>query len=158
MKLRNLRAALGLSALGCLTASLLPAPALAYLGGDESSIAADRDAFKGQLRSTPMQQYSRHEITLGASTMVQEYTTPSGKVFAVTWQGPFPPDLRQLFGSYFTQYQSALAAQPRPGMHRQVRVAQGDLVVESAGHLRSFYGRAYVPSLVPAGVNLADLH
>lgn len=158
MRLCNQRAALGISALGCLAASLLPASALAYLGGDETSVAADRAALEGRLNSTPMLQFVRHEISLGASAVVHEYTTPAGKVFAVTWQGPFPPDLRQLFGSYFTQYQSALAAQPRPGMHRQLRVAQADLVVESAGHLRSFRGMAYVPSLVPAGVAVADLH
>jgi hypothetical protein len=78
-------------------------------------------------------------------------------VFAVTWQGPTPPDLRQLFGSYFEPFRSAAAAQSRPGGHRQLSIAQSDFVVQAIGHLRTFQGKAFVPSLVPAGVSVAEL-
>jgi len=156
MKSRIVR--LGLVPLTSLVINLLlQTPAAAGLGGDANSVAADRDALKGQLRSTPMLQYQLHEITLGANSTVHEYSTLSGKVFAVTWQGFTPPDLRQLFGDYFTAYQSAAAMQAQPGMHRQLHVAKTDLVVTSGGHLRSFHGQAYVPSLVPAGVNVSAL-
>jgi hypothetical protein len=42
-------------------------------------------------------------------------------------------------------------------MHRQLSFANPDFVVESTGRLRNFRGKAYVPSLVPAGVSVADL-
>jgi hypothetical protein len=151
------RTALALCAFGLFGALLLQAPAAAHLGGDADSVGVDRDALRAQLRSTPMQLYNLHEITTSSGTRVHEYATRQGTVFALTWQGPLPPDLRQLFGPYYERYQSAAAAQVRPGMHRQLNIAQSDLVVQSTGHLRSFRGSAYLPSLVPAGVSVADL-
>jgi hypothetical protein len=153
----NLRTALALGAFSLFGALLLPAPAAAHLGGDADSVSADRDILHAELRSTPMQQYSLHEISTAAGTLVHEYATPQGTVFALTWQGPLPPDLRQLFGNYYKQYQDAAAAQARPGMHRQLNITRPDLVVQSTGRLRNFRGKAYVPSLVPAGVSVADL-
>jgi len=151
------RAALAGCVFGLLGALVLQAPAMAHLGGDTASVNADRDALRAELHTTSMQHYDLHEISTSAGTRVHEYTTPQGMVFAVTWQGPLPPDLRQLFGSYYDQFQSAAATQARPGMHRQLTIAAGDLVVQSAGHLRDFRGRAYVPSLLPAGVSVAEL-
>ncbi len=157
MKPYTLRGALALSTFGLFGALLLQAPAAAHLGGDADSVSADRDALHAQLRRTPMAQYDLHEITTEAGTRVHEYTTPQGTVFAFTWQGPLPPDLRQLFGNYYKQFQDAAAVQARTGMHRLLNVTQPDLVVQSRGRLRDFRGMAYVPSLVPAGVAVADL-
>jgi hypothetical protein len=132
-------------------------PVCASLGGDVGSVSADSVSFKGQLLSTGMLQYDQHDITTPSGTVVHEYLSRAGKVFAVSWHGPMPPDLRQLFGSYFVSYQSAAAAQSRPGMHRQLNVALSDFVVQASGHLRAFQGKAYVPSLVPAGLSVTDL-
>jgi hypothetical protein len=140
-----------------LGALLLPGQAFAHLGGDTDSVSADRELLHAQLRSTPMQHYNRHEISTPGGTLVHEYTTLQGTVFALTWQGPVPPNLRQLFGTYYNEYQDAAASQGRPGAHRQLDVRHADLVVQSTGRLRSFSGRAYVPSLVPAGVTVADI-
>jgi hypothetical protein len=136
---------------------VLQAPALAHLGGDTDSVSADRDAMQAQLRSIPMQLYNVHEITTAGGGVVHEYSTRQGTVFAVTWQGQLPPDLAQLFGSYYKQYQDAAAAQSRAGMHRQLNISGADFVVASTGRMRSFRGAAYVPSLVPAGVSVAEL-
>ena len=157
MKPYDSRAALAAGLFGLVGALLLQAPAAAHLGGDVDSVSADREALRAELRSTPMQRYELHEISTAGGTRVHEYTTRQGTVFAVTWQGPVPPDLRQLFGNYYDKYQSAAATQARPGMHRQLMIAAGDLVVQSTGHLRAFRGRAYVPSLVPTGVAVADI-
>ena len=138
-------------------ALLLQSPAIAHLGGNTDSVSADRDAMQAQLHSTPMQLYSAHQITTAAGAVIHEYTTRQGTVFAVTWQGQLPPDLAQLFGNYYKQYQDAAAAQSRPGMHRQLNISNPDFVVAASGRLRSFRGKAYVPSLVPAGVSVADL-
>jgi uncharacterized protein DUF2844 len=148
------RALPALLALACL--SLAP-PAPAGLGGDASSVSTDQAKFKGALASTPMQQYIQHDIAIGPNAVVHEYLSNAGKVFAVSWQGPRPPDLRQLFGAYFEPFSTAAAAQSHPGGHRQLAIAQPDFVVQILAHPRAFRGKAYVPSLVPAGVTVADL-
>jgi hypothetical protein len=132
-------------------------PAFATLGGDAGSINADSAKLGGQHAGVSMLHYERHDLTIGAGSMVHEYLSPAGKVFAVTWHGPLPPDLRQLFGTYFQAAQSGAAAQSQPGSHRRLNITQPDLVVQSSGHLRAFQGKAYVPSLVPPDVSVADL-
>lgn len=132
--------------------------ALGALGGDAGSVAADRAAFAAQLRTTATLQYDVHEISSGAQT-VHEYVSRQGQVFAVTWQGPVPPDMRQLLGEYFGRFQSAAVAahQQSPGQHRQFHLTQPDLVIWSSGRLRNFRGIAYLPRLVPAGVTVDQL-
>jgi len=151
------RLARALPALAALTFAALIAPASAGLGGDEDSVHADTTRFRGQMLSTAMLQYTRHDIATGPDSAIHEYMSRTGKVFAVTWKGPLPPDLSQLFGSYFDSYRTAAIAQSHPGGHRQVHIVQPDLVVQSIGRLRAFMGKAYVPSLVPAGVDVAEL-
>lgn len=160
MKVRDLRVLLVPAAVGIATLLSYQPSALAALGGSSDSVVTDRAMLRGQLRTTPMTQYDVHEISMNSSVIVREYVTRSGTVFAVTWQGPTPPNLRQLFGDYyFTRFNNATAAaaQSRPGSHRQFVLNQSDLVVQSAGHMRAFEGRAYLPALVPAGVSISDL-
>jgi hypothetical protein len=132
--------------------------ALAALGGDAGSVATDRVMFAAQLRSTATLQYDVHEISSGAQT-VHEYVSRQGQVFAVTWQGSVPPNLRQLLGEYFGRFQSAavVAHQQSPGQHRQFNLAQPDFVILSSGRLRNFRGIAYLPTLLPAGVTAEQL-
>lgn len=133
------------------------APAFAALGGDVRSVNADRSVMAGQLVSTSMQQYDLHEITTSGGTLIREYMTPQGKVFAVTWRGAFPPNLQQLFGSYYEQYQGSVDANTIVGMHRMLSIRQTDFVVQALGRMRAFHGKAYVPSLVPSGISVAAL-
>jgi hypothetical protein len=88
---------------------------------------------------------------------VREFMTPDGVVFAVAWDGPVPPDLRPLLGTSFAAYARTLAALKQPGLQRSLRIASSDLVVETAGHLRAYRGRAYLPALIPDGTPAADL-
>jgi hypothetical protein len=138
--------------------ALLATTAWAALGGGAASVGADRAALNGQLSTTTMTQYDVHEIT-SDGLVVREYVTRQGQVFAITWHGPFKPDLRQLLGDYFARYQSAVAAagDDRAGKHSHSVVSGADLVVQSSGRLRAFQGLAYVPSLVPAGVSVSEL-
>lgn len=132
--------------------------ALAALGADVASVAADRVALTAQQRITATLQYDLHEISSGAQT-VHEYVSRQGQVFAVTWRGPVPPNMRQLLGEYFARFQSAAVAahQQSPGQHRQFQLAQPDLVIVSSGRLRDFRGIAYLPTLMPAGVTVGEL-
>jgi len=97
--------------------------------------------------------YTVHETLSPTGTTIREYYGNDGVVFGVSWDGEFPPDLRQLLGTYFDQYRTA-AQTTRRGRKARGRLAIDDstLVVRTAAHTRSFSGVAYAPNLVPAGV------
>jgi len=90
-----------------LTGALFPVPAMARLGGDAGTIDADQNQMRAAGRSVPMQQFDLHEIRTPSGTLVHEYLTRQGTVFAVTWKGPLPPDLHQLLGDYSARFQAA---------------------------------------------------
>jgi hypothetical protein len=86
---------------------------------------------------------------------VTEYANAAGVVFAVTWKGPFKPDLQQLLGSYFSPYVDAAKTQTQ--QLNLSLVTGSDIVVHSAGRMRGFLGVAWVPTLVPAGFDPSRL-
>jgi hypothetical protein len=137
------------------TMPFIASPAFAGLGEDVSSVQADQAYVHGLLKSTQMQAYTVHEIQAPTGTVVREYVSPTtGKVFAVAWQGPWPPDMRQILASYFEQFQQA--AQARASSHagrRPLAIEQPGLVVHAGGHMRSFAGHAYIPTMLPQGVS-----
>lgn len=137
----------------------LPSPASASLGGDETTVQADHARMKGTLRNTPTKAYTVHEIKAPTGTVVREYVSPDGKIFAVVWQGPFLPDLRQLLGSYFEQFSQS--AQNLKRKHHRVRgpllIREPGLVVQTGGHMRAYFGRAYIPELIPPGVHSEEI-
>jgi hypothetical protein len=90
------------------------------------------------------------------STVVREYVSPSGIVFAIAWNGS-QPDLSQLLGSYEKQYRQALKDTPRQPGVRRLRVKAPEVVVETWGHMRNLRGRAYAPALIPSGVTLDEI-
>jgi hypothetical protein len=100
--------------------------------------------------------YTVHETTLPTGTLVRQYVSKAGVVFAVTWSGPFMPNLRQLMGPQFDTMVARQAKRDHAG-RRLVSQHEPDLVIESGGHPRSFAGRAYLPSALPAGVAEKDI-
>jgi hypothetical protein len=122
-------------------------PALAALGADATSVQADLTHMKGSVRVTEAAGFWVHEISTSYGTHVREFTASDGKVFAVAWDGPVNPDLRQVLGSYYDQFASAAAAQH--GNHRHLAISQPGLVVQNSGRMRAFSGRAWVPAMLP---------
>ena len=133
------------------------APALAALGGDATSVQSDLVKMKGALRVTSSAGFTVHEITTESGVVVREYVSPSDKVFAVSWRGPMRPDLRQMLGGYFGQFQES-ASTPHLGGHRHLAIEQPGLVVQSSGHMRAFIGRAWAPDLLPQNFSVSDIH
>ena len=125
-------------------------PAAATLGEDVSSVRVDQTQMQGTLQITSAAAFSVHEIQLPSGTVVKQYVSPSGMVFAISWQGPSLPDLRQVLGRYFEQYSAAARTQGAGPGARATR--QPGLVVQSGGHMRAFFGRAYVQQMLPRGV------
>jgi len=143
-------------AIEILLAVLLPvAPLWAGLGQPAASVEADRQSMAGKLRSQVFSDYTVHEISAPDGQVVREYVSPSGVVFGVVWEGPTLPNVTQLLGSY-----SALLQQARRSptlRHGPLYIQSGPLVVASGGHARAFRGRAYVTTLIPAGLTEAVL-
>ncbi len=132
------------------------ASTLAGLGGDASSIEADRASLKGTLRVTSAPTFVVHEITTASGLQVHEYLSPGGKVFAVSWRGPGIPDLRQMLGSYYGEFAQAASA-PHYN-HHHLSVETPDVIVQSSGHTRSFFGRAWVPALLPENFSVDQIN
>jgi Protein of unknown function (DUF2844) len=136
----------------------LPLPALAALGGDVASVQQDQAQMKGSLITTEGAKYTVHEIKAAAGTVVREYASPAGDVFAVAWQGPSIPNMQQILGSYFQAFSTAAKAQRAARRGRgPLNIQQPGLVVESSGHMRIFTGRAYDPGKLPQGVSANDI-
>ena len=132
-------------------------PAFAALGGDSTTVQADVARMKGALRITSSAGVTVHEITTSYGTVVREYLTPGDKVFAISWRGPVNPDLRQMLGDYYGQYEQAASA-PHAGGHRHLAIEQPGLVVHVSGRMRAFVGRAWVPGLVPQNFSVNDVN
>ena len=140
--------------LGCaICALLLSTPAVAGLGG--APMAGSADQGKVVKRVLVAVSGSVNEVTTADGTVVREYVSAQGKVYAVTWNGPIMPNLQALFGEHFVTFQQETKAmRPRYGA---LRIVRPDLVIYSGGHMRAFQGRAYLPQSLPTGVNIEDL-
>lgn len=102
--------------------------------------------------------YTVHETTLENGTVLREFTSRSGQVFALTWRGPVLPDMQDVLGTYLPVYQEQLRQQKAQGLRRgPVAVQHASLVLRSNGRMRRFSGQAYAPALLPSGVAIADL-
>jgi Protein of unknown function (DUF2844) len=133
-------------------------PAWGSLGGDAASVQADQIHMQGSRTLKAAESYTVHEIQAATGTVVREYVSPEGKVFAVAWHGAALPDMRQLLGSYFDRYAQANQSQSGGRMRRgPVLINQPGLVVQIGGHPRAFAGRAYVPEMLPSGVRAENI-
>jgi hypothetical protein len=110
---------------------------------------------KGATRVTPTVDYSLHEIQTSAGVVIREYVSAEGKVFAVSWRGDGIPDLRQMLGGYYGQFAQA-TSQPHYN-HHHLAVRTTDVVVESSGRARAFFGRAWAPALLPQNFSVHDI-
>jgi Protein of unknown function (DUF2844) len=142
-------------------------PAHAALGENADSVAADAAIFEANgvrhgprsaLNAPALTAYSVEQMTTPSGIAVNEYVGPDGRVFAVTWRGRTPPNLATLLGAYFMQYQHAANAGglTAHGLHH-ASVRGSEVVVETAGHMRDMWGRAFLPAMLPPGVEQSQI-
>ena len=154
----SIKAAWVLGRIVVLLTLLLPSPAVASLGASEDSVQDDQTRLQANVKITATQAYTIHELTSPLGIVVREYVSASGRVFAVSWQGPFQPDMRQILGSYFSQYSVAAKKQRDNQIRRSpLDIHEPSLVLKSMGHMRAYFGLAYDPRLLPPGVNADEL-
>jgi Protein of unknown function (DUF2844) len=134
-------------------AMVLPAASYASLGAAPSGGSS---GVKSLLANQPgAASYSVHESVTSDGVTVREYTLPNNVVFAVTWQGPIRPDMSALLGSYFPN--AVATGESHPHGTGPMTERNGDLVIQSVGHPGRFFGKAYLPRLVPASVSADEL-
>jgi len=125
-------------------------PAWAALGEDFSSVDSDAQVLRGKHVMVAKVGYNIHQITHPDGSVVNEFVSPAGVVFGVSWQGHFMPNLQQLLGSYMTNFREGQRTHVLP--RRAVTVKGDNFVLSSMGHMLNFRGRAYVPGLIPANL------
>jgi hypothetical protein len=131
--------------------------AQATLGETAGSFESNRVVLKSVHKATTTQgAYTIQEDVSDAAT-IRQYISSSGVIFAVTWNGVSHPDLTSLLGSYYDEYSQALQKRTRTPGRRHVQIRGNRVVVEKWGHMRNLQGRAYVPGLLPSGVNLNEI-
>lgn len=96
------------------------------------------------------------QTELDSGTTIHEYVGPGGTVFAVSWSGPFMPDLKELLGVHFNAMQAHAANRPDARRSRLAMRGQ-DVVIVSTGHMGALEGRAWVPSKLPAGFDASGV-
>jgi hypothetical protein len=137
---------------------VLPGSASGSLGGDVSSVKVDLTRMSGTEHIVTAGTCAVHEIYLPTGTLVREYLSAKGTVFGVTWRGPFRPNLQQLLGAYFDEFQRAAQDAKSRRTGRGPLIIDGpNVVVHMSGRSRAFFGRAYVPGLMPSGSSVADI-
>ena len=125
-------------------------PAWAALGGDVSSVNSDAQVLGGQHKLVAKVGFSLHQITASDGSVVNEFVSPGGVVFGVSWQGHSLPNFSQLLGTHLADLQNGQRMNVAP--RRAVTIKSGDFVLTSIGHGRYFRGRAFVPSMIPANL------
>jgi Protein of unknown function (DUF2844) len=152
----KIRVTLGTAAM--MLAMADPYAAAASLGGTATTVQADQARMQASSRMTKKDLYAIHELSAANHVVVREFVSPTGIVFGVAWQGPTRPDLQQLLGGYFQHFVQVAGAQKKQGVRRrQMLVQEPGLAVQGGGHARAFVGRAYVPQLLPAGVQAEEI-
>jgi hypothetical protein len=140
-----------------LSVAILPALAHATLGQAPSLSTATKSATRSlEASSTAASTYTIRESTTSYGLTVREYVLPTNVVFAVTWSGPVRPDMRELPGSYFSNFATRSNAGHSLGTTSRFE-RSGALVLQSSGHAGDVSGKAYVPRLVPANVDAGAL-
>lgn len=127
-------------------------PTLAVLGEPSTTVEQDRNMLKAIHRTQPEAGFTVHVLEAPGLT-VREYATPDGVVFGFTWtQQSGPLSLETLFGAYYQEYSNAVAGQS--GRSRRFhQITTEHLVVERGGRMGAVWGRAWIVSLIPAGMS-----
>jgi len=143
------------SLMAALTAAFFVSGSWAGLGAAPAHWPAQAGAATSSTVSTGSASYTIVQRQLDSGTTVREFVDSSGKVFAVSWSGPFLPDLKRLLGNHF----DSMARQGRGrGSHRsRLAVEDAGAVILSEGHMGAFQGRAWLPSRLPAGFDVRGM-
>ena len=139
---------------GTLSVSL---PAFGALGGDRLSIDSDKRTLKAvEKKVTEHPTYTVVELESGG-TVIREYLSIDGKIFALAWKGLAHPDLTVLLGQHASEYQRRHRIKEGQLGRRHHAMVSEHFVVERSGRLRNRQGRAYLPKELPTELQINDI-
>ncbi|HXD39679.1 MAG TPA: DUF2844 domain-containing protein [Ramlibacter sp.] len=127
----------------------------AGLGSSPANLGPRMLSAQNQSGSTGLETYTQVEKKLESGTVVHEYVDAGGTVFAVSWSGPYLPDLKEILGTHFDTMVAHAGNARRGGRHLVVN--QPGLVIVSRGHMGAFDGHAWLPAKLPAGFKPGDI-
>ncbi len=130
----------------------------AALGGKTETLSSDRKMLNATQTTSfsSSKGYTVQEFVSDATT-VREYITSDGIVFGIAWKGYNHPDLTQLLGGYWNEYDAALKKTARKHGVRRQQIKSVNITVEKWGHMRNLGGRAYAAALIPEGVSIDEI-
>jgi hypothetical protein len=135
---------------------------LAYAGVSHAVLGGPPEQFNTQGTtvvsgvSSAVSNYVTRDTMLATGTHVREYVSGSGVVFAITWDGPFLPDLKALLGKHFDAMVAESARLPRAG-RSHITINRPEVVINSGGHMRAYEGSAWIPAEFPSGFTADDV-
>lgn len=149
-----------------LAAAVFAAPsAFAELGGAPTLAASQRVAIgsrkaanqaAGTTTAESTASWSMREVTLPDGLIQREYLTADGAVFAVAWRGSHRPELSVLLGTHYARQMSGNARVQRQlgrGSHATTSQMDEEFSVHASSRQRSSTGVAWLPRMLPAGVD-----
>jgi len=101
------------------------------------------------------QSYLINSYQTPEKTIIREYINTSNRVFAVALNFSGPAPLQLILGNYFDRYVAA-TSMPLTG-RAPLRLQDADLVIQTGGQMRSYFGYAYLPLQRPAGFTVEAL-
>jgi Protein of unknown function (DUF2844) len=137
---------------------MLSLSAMAELGANVSSVQADQQRMHGVRRVNQIQAYAVHEIRTPNNSVVREFVSTGGKVFAVAYHGNSLGESNGVLGSYAAQLAQAMKT-VHGGRHvgGPVDIQLPGMHYHASGHMRSYTVRAYLPDSVPQGVSMEEI-
>lgn len=97
--------------------------------------------------------YDIYTFVTNDGTTVRQYVN-NGKVFAIKWSSKKMPNLKQLYGDYFTTYVNAKAS--NTGMSQNI-VNSDDFSAVSRGISGAYSGYAVLNSEMPTDLTISNL-
>jgi hypothetical protein len=134
-------------------------PICAELNGNVSSVESDSERVGGLLSSRSSYYSTIYEIRDPNGTVIREFVSPKGRIFAVAWEGRFVPEMTHLLGGLFQEYSRAVHSEhPNHSWRQPLFIHTPTLAFESGGHMGWYYGRAYVQAEIPNGFPMEEIH
>jgi Protein of unknown function (DUF2844) len=106
--------------------------------------------------ATPANNWTMRETTLPDGLVEREYLNSDGVVFAVAWRGSHRPELSVLLGTQYATQMSRRARELRRqgrGSHGSTAQVDDTFAVHASAHQRSSTGIAWLPRLLPPGLD-----
>lgn len=96
----------------------LPLLLLVHAGVSSAVLGGPPEKFNPEDKTVVSRMTSNYmllDTTLATGTHIRQYVSSQGLVFAVTWSGPFLPELRVLLAKYFDTIEAESARTSRAG-------------------------------------------